>query len=317
MDRNDLTAAAIDDFTAALKSAPGLAKAQFDRGVLYLETGELELAIADFNGAMRLGLSSRDLSFYRGMAQLQRGRFPPAVADFTEAIRVDPALAAAFLNRGVAYYRQDLLTEALADYEKAIALDPRMARAYLNRGVVRMTLGNLDGAIADFDVTLQQSRRAGDFSCVFPAYFDRGKAFFLKKDYPRAIDDWERVARDLVDRDSMTLDYLGLAYSRLQNEAKAARYFEDAVRLDDKRTYAPAHAHLGAVRYNQKDFDGAVKECTAAIEIDKTLAEAYSTRSLAFQALKRPEQWRADAEQAHRLRERPQDGRRPTASRLR
>jgi tetratricopeptide (TPR) repeat protein len=79
----------------------------------------------------------------------------------------------------------------------------------------------------------------------------------------------------------LTLDYLGLAYSQVQNEVKAIRDFEDAVRLDDTRSYAPAHAHLGAVRYNQRDFDGAIKECTVAIEIDRTLAEAYKTRSLA------------------------------------
>ena len=115
----------------------------------------------------------------------------------------------------------------------------------------------------------------------------------------------------------MTLDHLGLAYSRLQNDVKAARYFEDAVRLDDTRSYAPAHAHLGAVRYNQKDFDGAVRECTAAIEIDQALAEAYATRGLAFKALKQLDRARADEEQADRLRGSRQDGRRPTTSRLR
>ena len=100
----------------------------------------------------------------------------------------------------------------------------------------------------------------------------------------------------------MTLDYLGMAYSRLQNEAKAARYFEDAIRLDRTHTYAPAHAHLGAARYNQRDYEAAIKESTAALAIDPTLAEAYSTRSLAFRTLKQPDRARADQEQAAQLR---------------
>jgi tetratricopeptide (TPR) repeat protein len=296
------SAAALADLTAAIKNAPSFAEAYFDRGLLHLEAGAVGLALFDFDAAIRQGMTGRDVSFYRGMAHLQGERFTEAVDDFNGAIRSDPELAAAYLNRGIAHYRLDRLKEAMADHTKAIALDPRLARAYLNRGVVRLKRGDLDGAVADFDQAVEQSHRSGDYSSLAPALFDRGKAFYLKKDYARAVDDWERVVRSRRDDDSMTLDYLGLAYSQLQNEPRATRYFEDAIRVDVTRSYAPAHAHLGAVRYNQRDYVAAVNECTTAVAIDPSLAEAYSTRGLAFQALKQPDRARADQEEAGHLR---------------
>jgi tetratricopeptide (TPR) repeat protein len=298
----DGAAAALDDFTAAIKNARTFAEAHYDRGLLYLETGAVGPALSDFDQAMRQGMTGRDVSFYRGMAYLQSERFTEAIDDFSAVIRRDPELAAAYLNRGIARYRLGNLKEALADDTRAIELDPRLARAYLNRGVVRLTRGDLDSAVADFDQAIEQSHRSGDLTSIAAARFDRGKAFYLKKDYPRAIDDWERIVRDRDATDSMALDYLGMAYSQVQNEAKAARYFEDAIRADSAHTYAPAHAHLGAARYNQRDFPAAIKECTIALEIDPTLAEAYATRSLAFRTLKQPDRARADEEQAAQLR---------------
>jgi tetratricopeptide (TPR) repeat protein len=302
MDSPDATAAAIDDFTQAIVLARNYADAYLDRGLLYLEIAELDRAINDFSEAIRLGVSSKEVWFLRGMARLQKPRLPEAAADFTEALRIDPEFAEAHLNRGIACYQLDRLKEALADEDAAIRLNPRLARAYSSRGVVRLALGDLDNAITDFDMAIQQSRRAGDVASMATAYFDRGRAFFLKKDYERAIDDWERVARNFDDCDSMTLDFLGQAYAQLQNELKAMRYYEDAVRLDDNHRYAPAHAHLGAMRYKQKDYVSAIKECSAAIQIDPNYADAYTTRGRAYQALEQPDRARADEKRAEELR---------------
>ena len=148
-----------------------------------------------------------------------------------------------------------------------------------------------------------------------PAYFDRGKAFFLKKDYERAIEDWEVVINQFDERNLMTLDFLGLASTHLRNEAKAARYFEEAVRLDERLTYAPAHAHLGALRYNQRVYDDAIKECTKAIEIDRMLVDAYSTRSLAYKATKQIDKAKADEREVAKLRGAARDGQRPAERR--
>jgi tetratricopeptide (TPR) repeat protein len=311
--REGTAPAALADFTAAIRCNERLAEAHFDRGLLQLETGEAEAALADFDQAVRQGMTGRDVSFYRGMANLQTKRFREADADLTAAIRLDPEMAPAYLNRGVARFRLDLLKEAQADYERAIQLDRHLARAYLNRGVVRLKWGELDSAIGDFDQAIEESCRSGDRSSLVPAYFDRGRAFYLKRDFARAVEDWEHLIRDLDDTDPMTRDHLGLAFARLDNPARSMRYFEDAVRLDHLHAYAPAHAHLAAVRYNQKDFQGAVKECTIALEIDPTLTQALTTRSLAYRNLQQLDRARADQEEAARLRG---DGRSAPAPRV-
>jgi tetratricopeptide (TPR) repeat protein len=299
--REGTAAAALADFTAAIRYADRFPEAYFERGLLQLETGVAAAALADFEQAIRQGMTGRDVVFYRGMANLQTDHFGAAVADFTAALQLDPGMADAYLNRGVARYRLDRLKEAQTDLERAIQLDRHLARAYLNRGVVRLKRGDLDGAIGDFDQTLEQSHRSGDRSSIAPAYFDRGRAFYLKHDYARAIDDWEHLVRNLDDSDPMTRDCLGLAYVQLDNAARAVRYFEDAVRLDHTHVYAPAHAHLAAVRYNQHDFPAAIKECTIALEIDPKLVQALTTRSLAYRNLRQLDLARADQEQILRL----------------
>jgi tetratricopeptide (TPR) repeat protein len=299
---SEATDAALADFTAAIDSADRFAEAYFDRGILYLNRGSKDLALRDLDQAIRAGLASRDAWFYRGMAYLQAERFAEAVDDFTAALRIDPELAAAYLNRGVARYRLDHLKDAQSDLDKAIILNARLARAYLNRGVVRLKRGDVDGAVVDFDEAISEARRSGDRASLGPAYFDRGKAFYTKRDYARAIDDWQHLVRQFDEADAMTLDFLGLAHAQLQDEVKAGRCFEDAIRLDRTRSYAPAHAHLAAVRFNQRNYAAALKECTAALEIDPALADAYATRSLAFRALNQPDRARADQERSAQLR---------------
>ena len=158
MENHDATSAAIGDFTAAIRHAKPFAEAYYDRGLVYLRTGEWDPSIRDFSAAIQLNLAGPDVWFYRGLAYLRRDLTDEAVADFTKAIQLNPGFAAAFLNRGLARTRQKKLGGALADYDKALALDPKMGGAFLNRGVIRLNRGELDEAIADFDRAVERCR---------------------------------------------------------------------------------------------------------------------------------------------------------------
>jgi protein O-mannosyl-transferase len=66
----------------------------------------------------------------RGMVFFNAGNFDLAIADFNQAIAVDPEYAKAYYNRGSAYDKMGALDKAIADYRKTISLDPFYYEAY-------------------------------------------------------------------------------------------------------------------------------------------------------------------------------------------
>ena len=74
---------------------PKYAKAYYNRGVLYSQKGEKELALNDYN--------------------------------HNQAIKLNPQLAEAYVNRGTLYQEKGEYELALKDYNQAIKLNPQLA----------------------------------------------------------------------------------------------------------------------------------------------------------------------------------------------
>ena len=117
--------------------------------------GKLAAAIADYTEALRLypdyPLALND----RGFARQMQGDLGGAIGDYTKAIALDPRYAEAVYNRGTAHYARGNLAAALADYTQAIALDATDPRFHNNRGLVRRALGDGAGAREDFRRALE------------------------------------------------------------------------------------------------------------------------------------------------------------------
>lgn len=64
-------------------------------------------------------------SFDRGMVHVQQGSLDLAIKEFSSAIDAAPKYAAAFSNRGVAQLRQKNFGRALDDFKKAIEFEPQ------------------------------------------------------------------------------------------------------------------------------------------------------------------------------------------------
>src|SRR6185312_8091148 len=148
-------AAAINDFTEAIKLNADYARAYADRGSARLTQHDLDGAIADLDAA--IGLESNDAGAFmtRGNAFDEKADLDRAIADYNEAIRLSPNYAAAYFNRGLAFRRKGDFDRAIADYDQAIRLDPKNAGALNNRGIVWFDKGDLDRAIADYSTAVR------------------------------------------------------------------------------------------------------------------------------------------------------------------
>ena len=164
--------AAVSDEPAAASGEP--AETYLDRGMLFANRGDYEIAVEEFTEAIKIDPSNAGTYLLRGKAlmasictmdnrredfnailygQLKEGapaeRIDTAIADFIQAIKLDPQSAAAYQRRGHAYCLKKDYDRAIADYNRAIKLDPGNARVYFSRGTAYKRKGEHDRARAD------------------------------------------------------------------------------------------------------------------------------------------------------------------------
>jgi len=156
-DRNDCQAAdpdlSIEGCSAIIASkneTPGTrAVAYRNRGLSYLDKGEVDRAIADYSRALKLNPDA-DAYHSRGNAYLRKGQYDRAIADYGRALELNPKDAFAYSSRGNAYRRKGEYDRAVADYGRAFELNLKDAEVYYNRGSVYFDTGEFAKASADF-----------------------------------------------------------------------------------------------------------------------------------------------------------------------
>ena len=184
---------AIEAFTRAIELKPDYPEAYTNRGLDYVKKRNYALAIADHSKAIELKPNYPEAYFNRGGAYKSKGDdyqdkgdYDRAIADFTQAIQINSFFVGAYNHRGVAYRAKDDYDRAIADFTKAIEFNPDfIAEVYNNRGITYRKKGTIDRAIRDHNKAIECKT---DFA---EAYFNRGQAWLLLKE-------WERAKSDLT-----------------------------------------------------------------------------------------------------------------------
>lgn len=145
--------AAIDDFGAAVKLNPGLAKAYTPLAQMLADRRELVSAEKIWGLAIGAGTPTADAYYGRGVVRDALGRHSDAQADFGKAIAMGgtpKALAGYYADRASSHWAAHEPAAALKDYNESLSRDDGAAQAYQGRGTVEYTNGSLDAAQADF-----------------------------------------------------------------------------------------------------------------------------------------------------------------------
>lgn len=122
------TAHAIEDFTTQIQLRPGVLS-YINRGNVYREINQLDLAAADYGEVIRLAPTDARGWRNRGMIRLFTGDNKGGLADYDMALRYDPANVISWYNRGQAKMRLGDKSGAIADYRKALTLQPDLRLA--------------------------------------------------------------------------------------------------------------------------------------------------------------------------------------------
>jgi tetratricopeptide (TPR) repeat protein len=124
-------------------------------------------------------------------------------------------------------------------------------------------------------------------------YYDSGKAFYDRKDYTTAIDEFTAAIR-LDPNYADAYYYRGIAYYENKDHDRAIADYTQAIKLNPN--YALAYYNRGNAYYRKNDYDRAIADYTQAIKLNPNYALAYYNRGIAYE--KKGDMMRADADRA-------------------
>ena len=126
------------DLDRAIELGPDFLPARLNRGVVYWQHGDFELALADFQAVLTPGNEKRliEAAFSRGQLYLQRGEIQKALDDFDAVIAENPRIRTVFLYRAEVHIARGDNERGLRDLDTYLDIDNRRdLRAWVNHGL--------------------------------------------------------------------------------------------------------------------------------------------------------------------------------------
>ena len=277
------------------------AEAAYLRGVAHLASNNHPAALADFQTLVRLSPASPEAHLCLGNAYLMvvPSDYTRAIEEYGRAVQIDPRFSPAYINRGFAVYRKasepilndpvmaalvgwegelpaEVLEEvqgAIRDFDKAISLGTNLFPAYYNKGVVlgfmfqdKQRCDALAKAIAQKPVYLPVDlvsfgftgeSRSGYLSGGEPLYLISGTYSYLMENH-------------------LTLNLSDLAQAR-----DVGTYLKFVSSKDDLLAFAYYQRGVGLAKASVRDYGGAVRDLTRAVELNPDVYIFYQFRALA------------------------------------
>ena len=181
--------------------------------------------------------------------------------------------------------------KAFNHINKAININPNIADYYNVRGVSNFGLEKYDEALSDFKQVLKLDPNNTS------VYKNLANVYIAQNESSKAI---EYIDKGILDsKGDEKVQYLILK----------GNYFRSLGKLDDAQAaYLEAKkisnenpivlTNLAAIMIDKGEFEGAVENCTKAIELDPTMTEAYFNRGIANEMLRKTDEACSDWEEA-------------------
>jgi tetratricopeptide (TPR) repeat protein len=316
------------DGDQAIRLAPTLSAGYFIRGNARYRLKDYEGASEDYDQVILLSTASKNLNTaYASRSELrnQKEDYEGARADGDQVIRLNPQFDIGYLIRGIARYHLKDYQGAIADFSKGIQLNPRNRTFYALRGKLRNQLRDYEGAKADGE---QIIKLAPMYS---PGYLIRGLARHKLKEYQGAVADFEHVINLGLTPTNVTIAEAlrGEKQQRSNNNQVVTDFHKAVYNSSDKantnvsqnltpnllKDYSVAFPssekllaleanplvaimHLGLIKYELQDFQGAIREFQAAVHLNDQDPEPQLALAIALYAQGQQKQGLALAQDA-------------------
>jgi tetratricopeptide (TPR) repeat protein len=141
--------------------------------------------------------------------------------------------------------------------------DQDLAAAFHNRGLAYHHKKEYDRAIEDYDQAIRMGLTDAD------CFYRRGLAYFEKNDYNRAIQDLDQTLR-LDPDNAAALQKRGWAYEVKKEYDQAIRDYDRAISLQPN--YGPALVRRATTYQEKRQYERALADYEAATQVDRKFA---------------------------------------------
>ena len=224
-DNND----AIACFSVCLALRPDSPWANYNRGMLFVRTGNFPRAIADLNRALELKPDFADALLDRAIAKQKLGDLDGAEADLTLALKSDNAPSRIYFRRAAVLRMAGKNKEADADWNEGLKNPPVEDQDRIERGLAQVDT-NPKASLADFEAVLATNPRNRD--ALHNKVFVLGERLNRTEDAIKSLDRFLELYPDSLE----ALGSRGVYHARL-GHVKEAR--SDAVECY-RRDHSPA-----------------------------------------------------------------------------
>ncbi len=279
------TGPAAAELREAIRLKPDLAEAHLALGLALGRSGELAQAAEEFRKAIRLKPDYAEAHKRLGITLRRQGDAKGALEEFQAAVAANAKDPEAWYQLGLAHKSEGRAKEAVEVFQKAIALKPDFDQAHYNLGIALRAQGKDEASkkelrdvqsLRNFQATLAQAKLE-----------ILGGVEALQKDHPeQARERFERAAT-LSPTLPTAWHYLGVAWDRQGDEAKAMEAWRKALELQPD--YPKTHSSLGVFLARRGDFARAVTEFRKAVAADPDDADGHYNLGLALEQLGKTE----------------------------
>jgi tetratricopeptide (TPR) repeat protein len=154
---------ALQDFDKAINVNPDFKLAYYNRALLYVNISDFANAISDCNKAVSIDTLYFDSYYLRAYSNNKSGKFNEAIADYNKVLKIKPDHLLAIYNRGNTRKNLKDYDGAIKDYTLAIKLKQDFPEAYNGRGVVKYFIGDYAGSLADYELALKYNPTNGNY----------------------------------------------------------------------------------------------------------------------------------------------------------
>ncbi|MBN9287134.1 MAG: type IV pilus biogenesis/stability protein PilW [Gammaproteobacteria bacterium 39-13] len=167
----------------------------------------------------------------------------PNTKDLDKAARLN-------IELGVNYLKQDQISRAKSKFIRAKELAPNLSEAHYSYGFFLERVGENEEAEKAYQKAISLNAKGGNEHNMYGAFLCRQHKYRkAEKEFLKAIDDPNYTLT------AETYENAGLCVQQIPDMAKAAEYFEKALRYDPNRTNALLE--MAIIKYQQKNISDA------------------------------------------------------------
>jgi tetratricopeptide (TPR) repeat protein len=204
-----------------------------------------------------------------GVVAAAQKRYVEAAEKLERASAVDPTNDQAFWNLAIVHMEMNKFERARDDLQRAIGVSPEVAGYHEKLGTVLMELEDWEGASRSFARAIELDPQ------LFKAHYKLGQVHERLDNPQEALREYTGAIQ-AGPRFIQAYRALGRLYADLGYLDLSVQVLQSGLQVVIEGTEDEAHLHhlLGTVYQQQRDYDSAVREFRAALELLPNLREA-------------------------------------------